>query len=179
MSSHATERVDIVPIPDGQQDVLLRLWELYVYDFSELDGRDVGEDGRFGSARDLGEYWRDPRRHPYVVRVDGKLAGFVLAHRHGLVFDDPDVTRMSEFFVMRKFRRRGVGERAATLAFDLFPGRWEVWEIAQNVAAQAFWRRVIGRYTGGRFEERTIGERPVQLFDTRDRVSAASAASTP
>lgn len=171
-----TERVEVVPIPTDRQAVLFRLWELYVYDFSEMDGRDAGEDGRFGSARDLGGYWRDPRRHPYFVRVDGELAGFVLVHRHGRLTDDPDVTTMSEFFVMRKYRRRGVGERVATTVFGLFPGRWEVWQIVQNLAAQAFWRRVIGRYTGGRFEERLAFECTIQLFDSRDAVSAEGAA---
>ena len=159
--------VEIVPIPEDRQDVLFQLWQLYVYDFSELDGGDVGEDGRYASSIYLGEYWRDPRRHPYVVRVDGKLAGFVLVHRRERLADDPGVTRMAEFFIMRKYRRRGVGELVATRIFDQFPGRWDVSEIAQNVGAQAFWRRVIGRYTGGRFEERTVNGRPVQFFDTR------------
>ena len=171
--------VEIIPIPEDHQAVLLQLWQLYVYDFSEMDGGDVKEDGRYGSAVDLGEYWRDPRRHPYFVRVDGTLAGFVLVHRRGRLVDDPDVTRMSEFFVMRKYRRRGVGALVATRIFDRFPGRWEVWEIERNVAAQAFWRRVIGRYTGGRFEERTVNGRPVQLFDTRTAGQPARLADPP
>ena len=161
--------VEVVPISADQQSTFLQLWQLYLYDFSEMDGADVGEDGRYGNSIHLGEYRRDPRRHPYFVRVDGKLAGFVLVHRHGRLIDDPDVTRMSEFFVMRKYRRRGVGELVATRIFGQFPGRWEVWEIERNVVAQAFWRRVIGRYTNGQFEERIVNGRPVQLFDTRDR----------
>ena len=161
--------VDAVPVPEDQQAVLLRLWELYLYDFSEMDGGDVGEDGRFWGAKGLDEYWRDPRRHAFFVRIDGRLAGFALVHRHGRLVDDPEVTRMAEFFVMRKYRRRGVGALVATRLFDLFPGRWEVWEIERNVGAHAFWRRVIGRYTGGRFEERVVDGRPIQLFDTRDR----------
>ena len=174
-----TMRVEIVPISEDQQPTLLQLWELYLYDFSVLDGADVDDDGRYGSSPYLGEYWRDPRRHPYFVRVDGKLAGFALVHRHGRLIDDPDVTRTSEFFVMRKYRRRGVGELVATRIFDRFPGRWEVWEIERNVAAQAFWRRVIGRYTGGRFEEQIVDGRPVQLFDTTDHLTGRQPAESP
>ena len=37
--------------------------------------------------------------------------------------------------------------------WDRFPGRWQVREIAANTPAHAFWREIIGRYTGGRFEE--------------------------
>ena len=78
-----------------------------------------------------------------------------------------------EFFVMRKYRRSGAGEAMARSVFDRFPGRWEVREIASNLPAQAFWRTIIGRYTDGRFEERTWDDEkwrgPVQFFDSRDR----------
>jgi len=60
---------------------------------------------------------------------------------------------IDEFFVLRKYRRRGVGAHVARTVFDRFPGHWEVSELRENTAAQAFWRRVIGRYTGGNFRE--------------------------
>ena len=41
----------------------------------------------------------------------------------------------------------------------------------ENARAIAFWRRVIDRYTGGRFEEDAIDDErwrgPVQRFDNR------------
>ena len=53
--------------------------------------------------------------------------------------------------------------------FDRFPGRWEVRQKAENSRAIAFWRRVIDRYTGGRFEEEVLADErwhgPVQRFD--------------
>ena len=74
---------------------------------------------------------------------------------------------MAEFFVMSKYRRRGVGSEAARFAFDRFPGRWEVREMAANTPAQAFWRRVIGDYTGDNFTERRLddGAWLMQSFD--------------
>ena len=52
--------------------------------------------------------------------------------------------------------------------FDAFPGKWEVTQLASNVEAQKFWRRVIGEYTGGRYEEtpRPDGRGVMQRFDT-------------
>lgn len=61
--------------------------------------------------------------------------------------------RGGEFFVLRKFRGAGVGERIARQLFDRFRGRWEVQRLARNTPALAFWRKVIGRYTDGRFQE--------------------------
>ena len=61
--------------------------------------------------------------------------------------------RIDQFFVPRGYRRKGVGSQAAHLAFTAFPGPWRVSEIAQNKAAQSFWRKVVGEYTGGYFTE--------------------------
>ena len=43
--------VDVAPCTDEDRGRLLALLELYVYDFSELLGLDVGEDGRFAHPR--------------------------------------------------------------------------------------------------------------------------------
>jgi len=72
---------------------------------------------------------------------------------------------------MRKDRRRGVGEHVARTVFDRFRGRWEVSELRENTAAQSFWRRVIGRYTGGNFRAVELdGPRwhgPAQAFESK------------
>ena len=80
---------------------------------------------------------------------------------------------MAEFFVMRRYRRKGVGAAAATAAFDRFKGPWEIRQRRENVAATAFWRRVIGGYTGGKFDEvhwdNAAWTGPVQTFTTFSR----------
>jgi len=73
--------------------------------------------------------------------------------RNGTHFSGDDAREISEFFVLRKYRRRGVGRRAAVKVLEAFPGRWEVAEMEWNVEAQAFWRSVIGDYTRGTFDE--------------------------
>jgi predicted acetyltransferase len=56
--------------------------------------------------------------------------------------------------------------------FDAFRGRWEVGEMRQNLAAQAFWRKVIGDYTGGAYAEAVPAPKwdgPVQRFRNDNR----------
>jgi predicted acetyltransferase len=148
---------------------LAALFELYAYDFSEVLGLDVGDDGRF-RAPALDGYWTDPRRHAFLIRVDERLAGFALVQEQSRLTGELGVRDVAEFFVMRRYRRHGIGEHTAGWVFDRFPGRWEVRQRAQNQGATAFWRRAIGRYTGGRFEDlRWDDERwqgPVQRFET-------------
>jgi predicted acetyltransferase len=106
-------------------------------------------------------------------RVDGHLAGFVILDEKSRITGDSEVMDVAEFFVMRKYRRKGVGLTAAMIAFDFFPRRWEVRQMAKNVSATAFWRKAIAQYTSGRFEEIVFDDDrwrgPVQSFDARRR----------
>ncbi len=158
-------KVELTPARVHEKATLANLLELYLYDFTDFEDEDVDEQGRFGYDY-LDSWWSEDARFPFLLRVDDRLAGFVLLRR---LPGEPPTMEVSEFFVMRKYRRRGVGEYAARWAFDRFPGRWEVHELERNTGAQRFWRAVIGRCTEGRFEEHQRDDGawrgPVQLFD--------------
>jgi len=145
-------KVEVSPAELGEKAVLRNLLELYRYDSSEFDGSEIGQGGLYGYDY-LDHYWTEADRHPFLIRVDGQLAGFVLVNRHNYLADHHDAHAIAEFFVMRKYRRRGVGEKVAVQIFQLFPGKWEVAELAENLPAQRFWRKVIGRYTRDQYEE--------------------------
>jgi predicted acetyltransferase len=161
--------VAIVAAPVEQRPLLARLMQLYAYDFSETTDADVDDDGLF-RAPPVEPCWIDPWRHPFLIRADGACAGFVIVHDRSRLVEGRACSDVGEFFVLRRFRRRGVGARAATLAFDAFPGPWEVRQTARNTAATAFWRKVIDRYTQGRFREVLWDDArwrgPVQMFES-------------
>jgi predicted acetyltransferase len=166
MGTHLSPDVSVDEAAERERPVLAALLQLYLYDFTVFMPWDVGEGGRFGEGA-LDGCWADPRRHPFLFRVGGRLAGFAIVDRGSRLTGDSGVWDMGEFFVLRKYRRRGVGERAARVLFARFPGRWEVRQLAANTGATAFWRAVIGRYAGGRFEElrrEEPGRGPVQRF---------------
>jgi predicted acetyltransferase len=115
-------------------------------------GWDVDEHGVFGYQY-LDHYWTEPDRHPFFIRADGYLAGFALV-RAGSPHD------MAEFFVMRKYRRGGIGISAARMVFERFPGEWQVRQLAANAGGTAFWRTAIPVP----FDEEVCEGRPVQRF---------------
>ena len=49
---------------------------------------------------------------PFAVRADGHTAGFVLVNRWSAL-DQPLDYAVAEFFVLRKYRRAGVGTCSA------------------------------------------------------------------
>lgn len=127
--------------------VLENLFQLYHYDFSDIVGSDVGDDGRF-AWRPLAEYWDGERHQVFLFRVNGALAGFGIVRRGSRLTGDEEAWDMDQFFVLRRYRRQGIGARAATRLFQQFPGPWEVRQIVANTGAIEFWRRAIGEFAG-------------------------------
>lgn len=163
--------LEILPASIEDKPLLQRMMELYQYDFSEFEGTDLDAHGSYGYNY-LDHYWTEEGRHPFLLRVDGKLAGFALVNRHAILPNSE--WSMAEFFIMRKYRRQGIGKRVARHIFDQFRGRWEVAQIASNPKAHQFWRKVIEEYAGGKFEEVVLDDErwkgTVQAFDNEVRV---------
>jgi predicted acetyltransferase len=145
--------IEVLPARLEHKPAIARLIELYQYDFTEFTDEDLNADGSYG-YRYLDAYWTEPARHPFLFRVDGNIAGFAFV-RAGQPHD------MAEFFVLRKYRGRGVGVAAARAVFARFPGEWQVRELAANARATAFWRKAIPVP----FAEDTNEQGPVQHFE--------------
>jgi predicted acetyltransferase len=155
--------------PDRSERFVIRnMMELYLHDFSEFEDAELDEHGLFGYG-DLDYFWFEPTHAAFLVTVDDKLAGFVLVDNEVLV--DGNERSLCEFFVLRKYRRKGVGRQVACRVFDRLPARWEVRVIAQNAPAQAFWRSVLAEYTKGAFQETMLDDEdwrgPVFSLDNR------------
>jgi len=138
--------VEIDRIPASQRFALDQLLQLYVHDFSDFlrpeQLADVGEDGRFAPFPRVEAYLAAPDRSAWFIRVNGKIAGFALidAHAHSGQAVDYNV---GEFFVLRRYRRGGVGARALAALLAAHRGVWEIAIGARNAPAQSFWPRAV------------------------------------
>ena len=153
--------VNVSEVSENDKLVPRNLLNLYLYDLSEFKGTDVNAHGFFEYRR-LDQYWYDDSCHAFFITVNGNTAGFVLVHKYDLLEQNRNV--ISEFFVMRKYRKLGVGKQAAHKIFETFPGGWEVSELPENLPSQTFWRNVIHQVTNGKYSETVMQGRPVQYF---------------
>ncbi|OZB98721.1 GNAT family N-acetyltransferase [Paenibacillus sp. XY044] len=138
-------------IPYEDKSVLYNLIQLYRYDSSEFDGHVLNSHGQY-LYKYLDHQWTDEYRRPFMVTVDGEIAGFVL-----ISLDVPQeymklsraekTNSISDFFIMKKYRRRGVGKKAAFTLFEEFKGIWEIRQTSANRPSYAFWKHVISEYT--------------------------------
>ena len=134
----------------SDEPVLANLLNLYLHDFSEVFGDPPGPDGRFVYER-LPQYFSEPDRTPFLIRSDERLAGFALVSLGSLITGLRNTRDLSEFFVVRGLRGRGIGRAAASEVFKRFAGVWEVRALDQNPGAVEFWTNAIANHTGHAF----------------------------
>ncbi|UVI33035.1 GNAT family N-acetyltransferase [Paenibacillus spongiae] len=153
--------MDIYRAQPKDKILIQRMLELYTHDFTEFLDIDLDENGLYGYPY-LDLYWIEPGRHPFLIQVSGKLAGFVLVRT--ISSDEDPIHTIAEFFIVRKYRRQGIGKQAALKIFHLFPGRWRVDQVERNFPAQTFWRSVISSFTDGKFIDKVEDTKTVQEF---------------
>lgn len=158
--------VEVLPALITDKPIIQRMMELYQYDFSEFENIDLDEHGYFGYLY-LDYYWVEADRHPFLVRVNSKLAGFVLVNQY--TYLPGSQYSVAELFILRKYRKHGIGRQVAFHVFDLFCGRWEIHQVHTNSVAQQFWRSVIRAYTENNYTEIVMEDTDwtgiVQCFD--------------
>ena len=131
--------------------LLSNLLNLYMHDLSDIFPIQVGADGRFRYDK-LPLYWSEPEKHlPFLIYSGEQLAGFALATRGSPATDNPEHLDVAEFFVLRGFRRTGVGRQAAFILWNRLPGEWVVRVSEANRAGLCFWQAAVEQYTHGAF----------------------------
>ncbi len=133
-------------------DAVQQMLELYQYELSDIWPQDLDRFGRFGY--DLSRHKKAERSFAYVVLSEGLYAGLALVAPAAVTRTEG--AWMEQFFVLKRYRRTGAGRALALHVFASHPGLWEVGQMPANLAAQAFWRKVIGEFTGGAYTELVV-----------------------
>ena len=128
-----------------RRTTLEALFQLYIHDFSEhwagTDRGELQEDGRFADSPHPDSFREAPGRETFLIRADRAIAGFVLINDYSHSGQPLDFS-VAEFFVVRKYRRGGVGRAAARTVIAIRPGQWELAIARRNTGASVFWRQV-------------------------------------
>lgn len=119
------------------------------------------------SYKYLASYWEKSDRYPYFIKLGRDILGFALVNSYSIVVEGSK--SISEFYIKKEYRKKGIGKKTAIEIFKLFPRKWEIRELRDNISAQNFWRRVIREYTSGKYSEVEINNDKwngyVQTFD--------------
>ncbi len=154
--------VKLVPVSAANYHTIQNMARFYVYDMSEYLGHQRGWEiplNGLYECIDFKKYWDNPEKQfPFFIYYKDEIAGFAIIDKEGR---SPDVEyNMAQFFVIRKFKRKRIGEFAACECFNRFTGKWNVMCLPENTGAYNFWVSIISRYTKGKFEEHKLESVP-------------------
>ena len=116
-----TESLDVRSARANDRPALQRMLELYQYELSDIWDQNLDANGEYGYALD--RFWSGDGCRAFVATVSGHYAGFALAD--GAVKIGTIGHWMDQFFVLKKYRRSGLGAARARHVFVALPGRWE------------------------------------------------------
>jgi Predicted acetyltransferase len=67
----------IEPVKKEEKEILRNLLEKYNYEFSQYNGLDINNLGLYGYDY-LDSYWTEENRFPFFIKINNKLAGFIM-----------------------------------------------------------------------------------------------------
>jgi predicted acetyltransferase len=158
------QNITLESASEDKRTLLERLLQLYAYDFSEYFKDEISESGSYGYDRLLRYYWNTDNPDPFIIRVNGNIAGFVMVKKKE--FRKTNYNSIAEFFILKMYRGLGVGTKVSQMVFKRFPGRWYVDVIRASKPACLFWEKVISdvaRGNYGKFESED-GKKIIFIF---------------
>lgn len=154
---------NLVKVEEKDKDIIYNLMQLYIHDLSLYEDETTNfkllDNGLYEMSKYIGLYWKEESRHPYILKCNNELAGFVLYR-----YNENNMNEIAEFFVINKYRRAGAGTFMANSIFEKYKGKWEVRTLLKNERAQNFWRNVINKNTNGKFTEQFINNNSRYAF---------------
>jgi predicted acetyltransferase len=148
--------ITIELVKKEEKEILKNLLEKYHYEHSQYDDRGVNDLGLFGYDY-LDNYWTEKNRFPYFIKVIGKLAGFILVNDYPEAKFESNYT-ISEFFIMYKYRNKGIGKYVVKYILDKYKGKWQLNFHPKNEISKNFWIKTISEYTKGKYETKNDSE---------------------
>ena len=142
--------ISIELVKKEEKEILKNLLEKYNYEFSQYNDLDVNNLGLYGYDY-LDCYWTEENRFPYFIKVNNNLAGFVMVNDYQEEKLDTNYT-ISEFFIMFKYRRTGIGKYVVKYILEKYTGKWQLKYHPKNEISKIFWNKTIEEYTNGKYE---------------------------
>ncbi|MFJ2325626.1 GNAT family N-acetyltransferase [Pseudomonas sp. NPDC087690] len=150
--------IELHPAQRDELEIIENLMQFYMYDFSEWLPLKLASHGFF-SIQPKTDYWHHPATQPFLIQVDGELAGFVSVDNE--IHIPGAEHNIGYFFLARRFRGQGVAQFVVSALLSRIPGQWQIFHIDANLPAQRFWAGLIPQISGG---ECTLQQREVDGY---------------
>lgn len=141
--------VSLLEIDRSARGVLENLFHYYIYEMSDFLALAPSKEGHFGfNKSQLNIYWQSESHQPYFIYVDQEIAGFILLRKYPPMRSVNDI---EQFFVLRRYSKKGVGKEAFKQVTQLTAGKWQIRILLENTNGLQFWKSAISNLVGDDF----------------------------
>ncbi len=142
--------INVTPAKERDHHWLRNVYPLFLHDLSTYwGGYRLNEAGCW--EPNYLDFWLagEEGANPFIISTADSAVGFAFIGRQPFNYMSPDRDlRVSEFFILRPFRKKGYGRSAAETLFKRFPGKWELAVVSSNKPAMRFWRGILHDHAG-------------------------------
>jgi predicted acetyltransferase len=137
------DEITLIDATIEQKEVFRNMMNLQFHDLSEFrDCFDILDDGRFewtfeGCFSENNKY-----HHPILIKWCDKIVGVIIFSDYNKKSPKFDYM-LVEMFVLRMYRRKGIGKKAIRMIFDNFKGLYNLDVSKNNIKAINFWESLI------------------------------------
>ena len=133
-------QVELIPVSLESKYELESLMSYYLHDLSEFaDDLKINDDGKFRyDGMEL--YFSEEDLKPFFINFNGENIGFILLNTGRYVLKDVDYM-INEFFILKGYRRNGIGALSIKKLMEDFKGIYLVEQLLENKIAVNFWKR--------------------------------------
>lgn len=130
--------IKLAEVEIEKMHILENLMVLYLHDLSEFsEDLKVNDDGKF-VYDGLEFYFRTEELKPFFIYYRDEIAGFILLNSGQYVPMAIDYS-VHEFFILKSFRKKGIGSIVIKKIFDAYKGKYKIVQLKNNKPAIAFW----------------------------------------
>ena len=159
------DNIVVFDADSSQEELYRNLMNLQFHDLSEYrDCFDILEDGKFewnfgGCFNPKNKYY-----HPLLIKYDKKIVGFLIFAEFDEKYPELDF-QMTEMFILRMYRYKGIGKKAVNMIFNNFKGKYQVTVASKNNPAMEFWIKAIEMNEGNYTKKELVedGEKYIKL----------------
>lgn len=154
--------ITIEKIHISQKQHLRNLMSLYLHEISEYNRLNVLDNELIYEFDVMDLYFSKDGLDPFYILKDLKVIGFMLIQSSVSAQSESVDYVIHSMFIMKKYRRQGIGIQSIKSLFEKYPGRYSVSQLVSNQPAVLFWKDVYKK-CGIEFEEREVTEYDMRL----------------
>lgn len=126
-----------------RKEVLKNLMSLYLHDLSEFVGNiDLNSNNGLYEFDVFEWFFEKEGLTPFFIQLDRDPIGFILLQSGPYSNQEHADYVLNSFFILKKYRRKGLGKQACNQFFEIYPGRYAIAQASTNIPAIKFWKNV-------------------------------------